>query len=132
MIYLLDTNICIYYLNGKYGLRDRINKAGFENFSISEITLAELYYGAENSEEIEKNITVVNNFTGKISILPIFGAIRIYAKEKARLKKKGTMISDFDLLIGSTAIANNFTLVTRNVKEFCRMDNLKYENWIDD
>jgi tRNA(fMet)-specific endonuclease VapC len=52
--YLLDTNICIYYFKGLFGLKEKIEKIGFHNFAISEITLAELIYGAEKSQQRSK------------------------------------------------------------------------------
>ena len=64
-------------------------------------------------------------------IIPIFESIGIYGKEKARLKTKGSIISDLDLFIGATAIFNDMVLVTRNVREFERMENIKIENWVD-
>lgn len=131
MKYLLDTNICIYFFKGQYGLDERFKHIGYENFAISEITLAELIYGAENSQYVEKNLSIVEAFADKISIIPIFGSIRVYAKEKARLKTKGKIISDFDLLIGATAIVNDMILLTRNVLEFERMNNIRIENWIE-
>jgi tRNA(fMet)-specific endonuclease VapC len=131
MEYLLDTNICIHFFKGQFGLIEKFRQIGFDKFAISEITYAELIYGAEKSQNIIKNSLVVDNFASKIIILPIFNGIKIYGKEKARLKSKGTLISDLDLLIGSTAIANDLILVTRNVREFKRMDNIKIENWID-
>jgi len=66
-----------------------------------------------------------------IQIVPIMGSLDIYAKEKARLKKKGQLIDDFDLLIGSSAIANEMVLVTRNVKHFNRISGINIENWAD-
>ncbi|MBK8672430.1 MAG: hypothetical protein IPN93_05425 [Bacteroidetes bacterium] len=45
--YLLDTNICAYFLNGKFDLEVKIDKVGFENCVVSEITIAELKYGVE-------------------------------------------------------------------------------------
>ena len=131
MDYLLDTNICIHYFKCQFELKNKIEQIGFRNFAISEITLAELIYGAEKSQRKSQNIRVVENFKEKITIIPIFDSIRIYGKEKARLKLKGTIISDLDLFIGATAIVNNMILVTRNVKEFERMENIKIENWID-
>ena len=131
MDYLLDTNICIHYFKGQFELKNKIEQIGFRQFAISEITLAELIYGAEKSQMKAKNIKVVEDFAEKVTIIPIFDAIRIYGKEKARLKLKGTIISDLDLFIGATAIVNDMILVTRNVKEFERMENIKIENWID-
>jgi tRNA(fMet)-specific endonuclease VapC len=131
MDYLLDTNICIYYFKGQFDLKEKIEKIGFERFAISEITLAELIYGAEKSQRKSENLKVVEDFAEMIAVIPIFDSIRIYGKEKTRLKQKGKSVSDLDLFIGATAIVNNMTLVTRNVREFERMENIKIENWID-
>lgn len=131
MDYLLDTNICIYYFKGLFGLKEKIEKIGFENFAISEITLAELIYGAEKSQKVEKNLEVVEDFADKIEILPILTSLRIYGKEKARLKSIGKIIGDLDLFIGSTAIVNNMILATRNTREFERLEGIVIENWID-
>jgi tRNA(fMet)-specific endonuclease VapC len=131
MDYLLDTNICIHYFKGQFELKDKIEQIGFRKFAISEITLAELIFGAEKSQKRAQNIKVVEDFAEKITIIPIFDSIRTYGREKARLKSKGTIISDLDLFIGATAIVNEMILVTRNVREFERMDNIKIENWID-
>jgi tRNA(fMet)-specific endonuclease VapC len=129
--YLLDTNICIYYLKGMFNLDIVIKNIGLDNCFISEITIAELKYGIENSEKKEENEITVKEFIDSIQILPIISCLDIYAKEKVRLKKIGMLVDDFDLLIGSTAIANNLTLVTRNIEHFNRIENLKIENWID-
>ena len=131
MGYLLDTNICIHYFKGQFGLKEKIEETGFENCAISEITLAELFYGAEKSQKVEKNLKVVEDFAGKIEILPITTGLRIYGKEKARLRSIGRTIGDLDLFIGSTAIANELIMVTRNLREFERIEGIIIENWID-
>ena len=131
MGYLLDTNICIHYFKGQFGLKEKIENTGFENFAISEITLAELIYGAEKSQKVKKNLEVVENFADKIEILPILTCLRVYGKEKARLKSMGKPIGDLDLFIGSTAIVHEMIMVTRNVREFERMEGITIENWID-
>ena len=131
MTYLLDTNICIHFFRGKFDLATKLELIGLSNCAISEITLAELIFGAQNSPNVLKNSRIVNKFADHLTILPIFNSIPIYAKEKVRLRKKGIMISDFDLLIGATAIANKLIMVTENLKEFERIQNLKIENWIE-
>lgn len=131
MNYLLDTNICIHFLKGQFDLIEKIRQIGFSECAISEITLAELYYGASKSQNVAKNKSVIADFADKITILPIFDSIELYGAEKARLKAKGTIISDLDLFIGATAITNNMILVTRNVREFERLENIIIENWID-
>ena len=127
--YLLDTNICIYFLKGQFDLNQQIEKVGIENCYISEITIAELKYGVEKSVQKEKNRVILEKFQEKFSILPIFTSLDTYAKEKARLKTKGKTLDEFDLLIGSTAITNSLTLATRNVSDFARLENIKIEDW---
>lgn len=130
--YLLDTNICVYFLKGQFNLDKGIEKAGTENCYISEVTIAELKFGAENSENKEKNRKTIDEFVSKFTIIPIFNSFDIYAKEKARLRKKGLPLDDFDLLIGATAITNDLTLVTRNTSDFERLEGVKIENWVSD
>jgi tRNA(fMet)-specific endonuclease VapC len=129
MEYLLDTNICIYFLKGRYGLVEKMDKIGFENLYISEITVAELKYGVEKSDKPEKNRPIIKELIDKFKILTIFSALDIFAKEKARLKKEGKIVDDFVLLIGSTAVQKNMVLVTNNEKHFKRIGNLEFENW---
>lgn len=127
--FLLDTNICIYFIKGQFDLHRKIKAVGEENCLLSEMTIAELKYGVENSVQKEKNRKNMEAFIAKFDILPIFPVLDIYAKEKARLKTKGRMLDDFDLLIGTTAIFNNLTLVTKNVSDFDRLDGIVIEDW---
>ena len=96
---------------------------------MSEITIAELKYGVEKSTHKEKNKKTLEIFQSKFEVIPIFPALDIYAKEKARLKIKGKILDDFDLLIGSTAIFNNLTLVTKNISDFDRLEDINIEDW---
>ncbi len=132
MDYLLDTNICIHYFKGQFGIKERIEKIGFKNLAICEITLAELIYGAAKSQQTEKNMKVVDNFAKKIEIIPILNSLKVSGKEKARLKSIGKTVGDLDLFIGATAIVNDMTMVTRNTREFERIDGISIENWIDE
>lgn len=127
--FLLDTNICIYFLKGLFELHNKIEQAGIENCFISEITVAELKFGAENSSNPTKNRETIDKFLSKFTILPIITSLDIYAKEKTRLRKKGKPLDDFDLLIGATAASNNLTLVTKNISDFDRLDSIKIEDW---
>ncbi|HLN73428.1 MAG TPA: type II toxin-antitoxin system VapC family toxin [Prolixibacteraceae bacterium] len=129
--YLLDTNICIFFLKGKYNLNVKLKEVGLQNCCISEITLAELKYGAECSNRILENKEMIDGLTKELTILPIFNSLNIYAKEKARLRKSGKILDDFDLLIGATAIANNLILVTENEKHLSRMSKINFESWIN-
>lgn len=100
------------------------------NCFISEITLAELKFGVENSEKQEKNRKGLADFLTGVKVLPIFHSLDLYAKEKARLRKAGTPIDDFDLLIGVTSVTHRLTMVTNNIDEFKRINGIDLEDWI--
>ncbi len=131
MDYLLDTNICIHFFRGKFGVTEKFEVAKAENCAISEITLAELVFGAEKSMNPTKNHQLIEQFIEIVTILPIFDSILKYGKEKARLRNAGIMISDFDLLIGCTAVEYDLIMVTENASEFERISGIKLENWVD-
>lgn len=132
MQYLLDTNICVYFLRGKLNLAAIIKEKGKQNCFISEITVFELRYGAENSQDVLKSNKAVDLFVNGISIIPISSCVKSYAKEKVRLRRIGKPMNDeFDLLIGVTATENKLTLVTENVKDFVNIEGIKIENWIN-
>ena len=127
--YLLDTNICIYFIKGQYELNKKIAEVGEQNCFISEMTVAELKYGVENSKTVEAMRKIVEAFIPKFFVIPIYNSLDIYAKEKAKLRKQGLMIDDFDILIGATAIANDMIMVTNNVAHLGRLDNIIIEDW---
>jgi tRNA(fMet)-specific endonuclease VapC len=127
--YLLDTNICIFFIKGLYELDEKIAEVGEKNCFISEVTVAELKYGIENSPNKEKMRPIVEAFIPKFAIIPIFDSLDIYATEKAKLRKQGLLIDDFDILIGSTAISHNFVMVTNNVSHLDRLGDIIIEDW---
>lgn len=130
MDYLLDTNICIHFFRGKYNLLSKLEEVGAESCAISEITLAELVFGAEKSADPIKNHKFIKDLVDQVAVLPIYNAIHLYGKEKARLSTLGINIGDFDLLIGATAVENDLIMVTENVSEFERIDGIIIQNWI--
>jgi tRNA(fMet)-specific endonuclease VapC len=127
--YLLDTNICIYFIKGQFELNKKIAEVGEQNCFISEMTVAELKYGVENSKTVEIMRRVVEAFIPKFLVIPIYNSLDIYAKEKTKLRKQGLMIDDFDILIGATAVANDMIMVTNNVAHLSRLDNIVIEDW---
>ena len=131
MKYLLDTNICIHFFRGKYGVAERFENARAEKCAISEITVAELVFGAEKSNNPEKNHRLIEQLIEIVTVLPIYDSIMKYGKEKARLRNVGKMISDLDLFIGCTAIENDLIMVTDNIGEFERISGIELENWVD-
>lgn len=131
--YLLDTNICVFLLRGKYEVDKKIDQIGIENCSISEITVLELKYGVELAKQKDgiDRAAQLDYFLSAISVIPITDALDFCAKEKVRLRLAGTPADDdFDLLIGCTAVARNMTVVTENIKHFKNIDGIRLENWI--
>ena len=127
--YLIDTNICIYYIKGKFELDKKFGDGDPEKYFISEITLAELKFGVENSEKREKNQKILDAFLTGVTILPIYHSLDLYAKEKSRLRRSGTPIDDFDLLIGVTSVKHDLVMVTNNTQHFTRITGIKLEDW---
>lgn len=129
MKYLLDTNICVHFLRGKFEMDKILKEKGLENCYISEVTVLELRFGAENSKDKDKSHKAVDVFLKGIVIVPIYGSIKKYAEEKVRLNKIGKPQNDeFDLLIGVTAIENKLILVTENKKDFQNLLGINIEN----
>lgn len=121
----------VYFFRGKYDLLKKFESIGKENCAISEITLAELVYGAEYSADPEKNHAMIAQFIEEVLVISVLDAIPTYGKEKARLRRAGMLIGDLDLLIGSTALANEMVMVTENMREFERLAGLKAESWVE-
>ncbi|GGK07599.1 type II toxin-antitoxin system VapC family toxin [Parabacteroides faecis] len=129
--YLLDTNICVFLFRGKYDINKKISQVGWNNCCISEVTVAELKYGVECCSNPLANETILKAFLEKITIIPFATAIDRYAEEKAKLRKAGKLVDDFDLFIACTASANNLVMVTDNEKHFDRISKLTVINWIE-
>ena len=129
--YLLDTNICIFFLRRKYDVANRLRKVGLQNIHISEITVGELLYGAACSMQKEKHIKQISNLLNLFKVESIYPVLPVYAETKALLRRQGTMIDDFDLLIGATAKKYDMILVTENIRHLSHIPDVKIENWID-
>jgi tRNA(fMet)-specific endonuclease VapC len=83
----------------------------------------------QNSAKPGWNKKILDKFLTNIEIIPIFDTLDKYAEEKTRLRKAGTILDDFDLLIGSAAISYNLIMVTNNIQHFNRLNNIVLEDW---
>ncbi|MDE6794434.1 MAG: type II toxin-antitoxin system VapC family toxin [Muribaculaceae bacterium] len=126
--YLLDTSICVFLMRGKFNLYRKLEEIGLRNCCISEITVAELLFGAVWSGDPD-NLNLTKNFCKEFEVIPIYGSLMDYANQKSSLRSQGLTVDDFDLLIGCSAMANNLTLVTDNVKHFNHLP-IRIENWV--
>jgi tRNA(fMet)-specific endonuclease VapC len=99
--------------------------------AISSITLSELMYGAEKSQQVDKNLEAVEEFVSHLEVLSYDAkASQHYGQIKAKLEKKGQIIGENDIHIAAHAISQGLTLVTNNLKEFKRVPHLALENWV--
>ena len=128
-MYLLDTNIVAFYFRGNKNVVTKIRDIGFENCFISEITIAELKYGAQKSSNLKHHNNLIEDFVKDINVLSVIDVLDSFAFEKVRLEKLGKKLDNFDLLIGATAIANELILVTNNTKHLQRMSLKNIEDW---
>lgn len=128
--YLLDSNICIHLLRKRADVIDGIRRVGWTNCYISEMTVVELFYGAECSQQRDKNMAEVESFVNAMAVLPLSSCIKEFCHQKARLRREGKLIEDYDLFIGCTAVSNNCIMVTENSKHLSRIVGITLENWI--
>jgi len=131
MNWLLDTNVCIRYLNGRVPkLRQRVNAAQHSDLLVCSVVKAELYYGAARSSDPARTLATQRSFVSLFKSL-VFddAAAETYGQIRAELAAKGQPIGPNDLLIAAIAMANGVTLVTHNTDEFSRVTGLRIEDW---
>ena len=131
MKYILDTDICIYWLKGNEHIEQKILSGGIDNIFVSFITVSELYYGAYKSERVDENLTMMRKLTDRINVIESDDAIiEAFGKLKASLENDGLIIDDADMFIAACALVHRLTMVTNNTKHFKRIKGLKLDNWI--
>lgn len=131
MTYLLDTNACIRYINGRAPqLRVKLAQVSRQIIYVSTITKAEMFYGSAKSQTPEQSLKKQIEFLETVqSITFDESAAKIYGSMRVALERKGTPIGQHDMLIAAIALANDLILVTHNVGEFSRVEELKLEDW---
>ena len=131
-MYMLDTNICIYIIKKQpVSVLEKFEQLQLGAVSMSLITYGELEYGALRSNHSEKALNILDELLNYIPVLPIQSDVaKHYAAIRANLAIKGTPIGNNDLWIAAHARALGYTLVSNNIREFERVENLKFENWI--
>jgi tRNA(fMet)-specific endonuclease VapC len=131
MRYLLDTNVCVVYLNGRSSsVRDRLLVTPVEEIVVCSVVKAELFYGSFRSNNPKRTLERQQAFLSRFVSLPFQDEAALLAGEiRAELASAGTPIGSYDLQIAAIAVVNNLTLVTHNTREFERVDRLQVEDW---
>ncbi|MFG0339194.1 type II toxin-antitoxin system VapC family toxin [Pseudomonas sp. zjy_13] len=133
--YMLDTCICSFIMREHpESVLQRLAAEVAQNnrIVISAITYAEMRYGQIGKKASPKHKTLVDEFVKRLDeILPWDqSAVDATVEVKRKLTKAGTVIGENDTAIAGHAIASGCTLVTNNVREFCRVPGLDYEDWV--
>lgn len=129
--YLLDTNICVFLIRNKsQSVLQRFRQHPVGEIGISAVTLAELRYGAEKSQNPAANHAALEAFLVPLSILDFDAeAASHYGKVRTDLEVRGLPIGPLDTMIAAHARSLSVTLVTNNVSEFSRVPGLAIEDW---
>lgn len=130
-MYVLDSDVCINCMRGKdKDVFNRIIALTPANFKIPSIVLAELWFGVEHSGSRDANACVLEVFLHDFDIAPFDErCAHEYSKIRKSLTAAGKLIGPNDMLIAATALANDATLVSNNIREFSRVPNLRVESW---
>ena len=133
--YILDTCTWIEYFHERNGVREHVNSVDIDFIGASEVTLAELTYGAINSGDYERHIREPQQLRENVTIYGISDVFEEYGQIRCALKKirknLDCEVGQFDMLIGATALHYGLTVVTDNIKHFSLMPGVKCENWIE-
>ncbi|MFL0427547.1 type II toxin-antitoxin system VapC family toxin [Moraxella sp. 179-F 1C4 NHS] len=131
LTFMLDTNIAIHVIKQRpIAALNKFNQYA-ARICVSSITVAELYFGAENSQNMAKNLVQVDDFLSRLIILDYDSqAASHYGNIYADLTKKGNVISENDMHIAGHARSRGLILVTNNLREFERVEGLRLDNWV--
>jgi tRNA(fMet)-specific endonuclease VapC len=128
--YLLDANVVIALFKNKPAVVRALRFHNLKELAVSSIVMHELYFGAYKSNS-RRSFTDLE--TLRLAVLPFDSEDAARAGEvRAMLDMRGTPIGPYDVLIAGQALARGLILITRNVREFSRIPDLRIENWEPD
>ena len=129
MRYLFDTNAVIALLNDPGGpLAQRARRCRPADIGLPSIVVYELYSGAFQSQRRVRNTALVDGL--QFEVVPFDKEDARKAGEiRAALEALGMPIGPYDVQIAGQACARGLVLVSRNLREFLRVDGLIVENW---
>lgn len=132
MMYMLDTNICIYVIKKQpISVIEKFRQLKPGDIAISTITIAEMMFGVEESQQKEKNKDALDLFLAPLEIVDFdYLSAQRYGQIRAFLNRRGIPIGAYDLMIAAHCLSLGLTLVTNNLDEFSRVPGLSTENWV--
>lgn len=129
--HLLDTDVCIHALKKRSRVLLERLTAYDGRMAISDVTLFELYLGAEGYDDPQRRIAIVEDFASRVELIAFDShAARHAGNIRAMLERQGRKIGAYDLMIAATARARGLVLATGNLREFNRVEALRTEKWL--
>jgi tRNA(fMet)-specific endonuclease VapC len=129
-VFLLDTNTVIDYFRGRGKVAERLLALPPSDIGLPAVVAYEVWVGVLGSQNVQRRLSQLERFLSVVGVVPFDAAVaRRAAQLRHLLERRGEGIGPMDTLIAATALAHNATLVTRNVKEFARVDGLLVSNW---
>jgi tRNA(fMet)-specific endonuclease VapC len=128
---LIDTNILSFFFRNHSLIVERFQAYlnDHDKINISIITYYEIVSGLKH-RDAQKQLTSFQEFVSYNTVLPLStSSATISADIYANLRNKGTPIDDIDILIAGIAIANNLIIVTNNIRDFGKIENLEIRDW---
>ena len=123
--YLVDTDWVIDHLNKVDRVTNKLKELSPAGIALSVISLAELYEGVYYSKDPAKSRTVLETLLKGFEVLGIDEEIcKVFGKERGRLRQKGKVVSDFDLLIAFTCLCYRLTILTNNQRHYQMVEGL--------
>ena len=130
--YMLDTNIVIYTMKNRPKKVKLLFNQHVDQMCISSVTFGEQVYGAEKSQQTERNLADINGLLSRMELLNFDqNAATHFGQLKSGLEKTGNIIGPYDLMIAGHARSQGLILVSNNCREFERIPGLMLENWVD-
>jgi tRNA(fMet)-specific endonuclease VapC len=129
---LLDTDTLSEIIKGKnssieQSAREYLRTHGRFRFSV--ITRYEILRGLKAKQAV-RQMALFEDKCARSYLYPVTDEIVVQASDiYAYLHQKGLFISDADILIATTAMVHNLTLVTCNMDHFNRIPNLLCKSW---
>jgi tRNA(fMet)-specific endonuclease VapC len=131
-VFALDTNTVIDFFRGRGRVAERLLAVRPSEIALPAVSAYEAWVGVLGSRSAERRAIQYQEFLAAIEVLPFDAATaRTAAEIRLALQRRGETIGPMDTLIAATALANGATLVTRNLREFSRVPDLRIVNWYD-
>jgi tRNA(fMet)-specific endonuclease VapC len=124
--FLVDSDILIDGLVGRPAALDLFAQLRHQGLAVSIVSYGEVFEGAYKASDPQERLARFRAYLDDFAVVPLSDPVmETFARVRAGLRRAGQLISDLDLLIAATATHHELTLITRNLRHFERIPELK-------